>query len=150
MLSAARGVLETSFGDLSGVADAPPALLRDSASVAGKIDEERRRVAFAYGVRDLPAAPTDDDPAPPLDPGDPRLHDALCCSLVPLVSAGALAGIPTRTASALVDLGSVLAKLDYTRHGRSLPSLGLDRFSPDDIRRALDGGDASLLEQALA
>ena len=54
-----------------------------------------------------------------------------------------LAGIPTRTAAALVDLGSVQRNLDYTGHGRTLPSLGLDRFSPDDIRRALDGGDAA-------
>ena len=82
--------------------------------------------------------------------GDQRVHDALCCSLVPLVSAGALAGIATRTAAAIVDLGSVLGKLDYARHGRTLPGLGLDRLRPDDIRRALDGGDAALLEQALA
>jgi hypothetical protein len=103
-------------------------------------------------VRELAPAPDPhgDDSASPLDPGDARVHDALCCSLVPLVSAGALAGIPTRTAAALVDLGSVQRNLDYAGHGRTLPSLGLDRFSPDDIRRALDGGDASALERALA
>ncbi len=150
MLSPARGVLETSFRDASGILDVPPALLRDSGSVARGIDDERRRVAFAFGVRDLPPAVAEEDAAPALGVGDPRVHDALCCSLVPLVSAGALAGIPTRTASAMVDLGSALAGLDYSRHGRTLPSLGLDRFSPDDIRRALDGGEASLLEQALA
>ncbi len=150
MLSAARGVLETTFSDLSGVIDAPPALLRDATSVVQQIDEERRRVAFAYGVRDLTPAPADGDLPPALGGGDPRVHDALCCSLVPLVSAGALAGIPTRTAAAMVDLGSVLGGLDYARHGRTLPSLGLDRFRPDDIRRALDGGETLLLEQALA
>ncbi len=151
-LTAARGILETTFSDLSGVVDAPPALLRDSASVTRKIDDERRRVAFAYGVRELDPAPvrSRDDSTPPLDPGDARVHDALCCSLVALVSAGTVAGIPTRTAAALVDLGSVQRNLDYTGHGRTLPSLGLDRFGPDDIRRALDGGDAGLLEQALA
>jgi opine dehydrogenase len=151
MLMPARGVLETSFSDLSGIVDAPPALLRESASVTRKIDDERRRVAFAYGVRDLPPAPTTDEDLPPaLSADDPRVHDALCCSLVPLVSAGAQAGIPTRASAALVDLGSVQRKLDYTRHGRSMASIGLDRLSPDDVRRALDGGDASLLEQALA
>ncbi len=150
MLTAARGVLETSFSDLSGVIDAPPALLREPASVARQIDDERRRVAFAYGVRDLPAAPPADDPPAALERSDARIHDALCCSLVPLVSAGALAGIPTRTAAAMVDLGSVLRKLDYAGHGRTLPGLGLDRFRPEDIRRALDGGDAALLEQALS
>jgi hypothetical protein len=31
-----------------------------------------------------------------------------------------------------------------------MAGIGLDRFSPDEIRRALDGGDASLLEEALA
>lgn len=101
-------------------------------------------------MRDLPPVPADEELPPALGGGDPRLHDALCCSLVPLVSAGAVAGIPTRTAAAMVDLGSVLRNLDYWRHGRTLASLGLDRFSPDDIRRALDGGDAALLEQALA
>ncbi len=151
-LTPAGGVLETTFSDLSGILDVPPALLRESASVTRKLDDERRRVAFVYGVRELEPAPgrSGDDSTPPLDPDDSRVHDALCCSLVPLVSAGALAGIPTRTAAALVDLGSVQRKLDYTGHGRTLASLGLDRFSPDDIRRALDGGDAPLLEQALA
>jgi hypothetical protein len=149
MLRPARGVLETTFSDLSGVIDAPPALLRESASVAKEIDDERRRVAFAYGVRELASAPKV-DVSHDLLVGDPRIHDALCCSLVPLVSAGALAGVPTRTAAAMVDLGSVLGNVDYLRHGRTLASLGLDRFSPDDVRRALDGGEASLLEQALA
>jgi hypothetical protein len=50
----------------------------------------------------------------------------------------------------MVDLGSVLGGVDYARHGRTLGSLGLDHLIPDEIRRALDGGDASLLEEALA
>jgi opine dehydrogenase len=147
MLMSAGGVLETSFSDISGIVDGPAAFLRESGSVTRKIDDERRRVAFAYGVRDLPPAPPNDEA---LSADDPRVHDALCCSLVPLVSAGAQAGIPTRASAALVDLGSVQRKLDYARHGRSMASIGLDRLSPDDVRRALDGGDASLLEQALA
>lgn len=150
MLRAARGVLETTFSDLSGITDVPLALLRESASVARQIDDERRRVAFAFGVRDLPPAPPDEDPEAALNVGDSRIHDALCCSLVPLVSAGVLAGIPTRTAAAIVDLGSVLGGLDYARHGRTLPGLGLDHLGPDEIRRALDGSEASLLEQARA
>lgn len=150
MLTAARGVLETTFSDLSGAIDAPRALLRDPEPVVRQIDEERRRVAFAYGVRELTPAPPDQELPPAPASGDQRVHDALCCSLVPLVSAGELAGVATRTAAAMVDLSSVLGKLDYARHGRTLPSLGLDRLRPDDIRRALDGGDAALLEQALA
>jgi opine dehydrogenase len=149
MLTPARGVLETSFCDLSGVLDVAPSLLRQGAPVMRRIDEERRRVAFAYGVRDLEPAPTEDD-RPALESSDPGLHDALCCSLVALVSAAARADIPAPTAAALVAVGSVLRGLDYTGHGRTLSSLGLDRFSPDDIRRALDGGDAALLERALA
>jgi opine dehydrogenase len=150
MLRPARGVLETSFADLSGVIDAPRALVRDSSPVSRRIDDERRRVAFAYGVRDLAPASAESHTLPALEAGDPRVHDALCCSLVPLVSAGALAGVPTRTAAAMVDLGSAVGNVDCARHGRTLASLGLDHFSPDDIRRALDGGDASLLERALA
>lgn len=150
MVIPARGVLDTTFSDLSGVLDAPPALLREPAAVVRKVDEERRRVAFAYGVRDLAPLPHSDDPPPPLPVGDPRVHDALCCSLVPLVSAGEVAGLPTRAAAALVDLGSALSGLDYLRHGRTLASLGLDRFEPEEIRRALDGRDGSLLEEALA
>jgi len=150
MLSPARGVLETSFSDLSGVLDVAPALLRDAAAMISQIDEERRRVAFAYGVRELPPAPPAAERPPALERTDPRVHDALCCSLVALVSAGELAGIRTRAAAAMVDLGSVAGKLDYARHGRTLASLGLDRFRPEEIRRALEGGDAPLLEEALA
>jgi opine dehydrogenase len=150
MLRPARGVLETTFSDVSGITDAPRALLREPSSVAAKIDDERRRVAFAYGVRDLEPATDDGDTPSTLQIGDPRVDDALSCSLVPLVSAGALAGIATRAAAALVDLGSVLGNLDYRRHGRTLASLGLEDFTPDDIRRALDAGEPSLLQQALA
>ena len=42
-------------------------------------------------------APAEEDLPSALDIADPRVHDALCCSLVPLVSAGALAGVPART-----------------------------------------------------
>jgi opine dehydrogenase len=151
MLTPAGGVLETTFSDLSGPIEAPAALLREPGSVMRRIDEERRRIAFAYGVRDLAPIPADDAlPAAWQDPDDMRVHDALCCSLVPLVSAGALAGIPARTAAAVVDLASVLKGLDYAGHGRTVASLGLDRFTPDEVRRALDGGDPALLEQALA
>lgn len=58
--------------------------------------------------------------------------------------------MPAPTAAALIELGSALRGLDYTRHGRTLSELGLHRFSPNDIRRALDGGEASLLQRALA
>ena len=67
MLTPARGVLETTFADLSGVIDAPRALVRDPESVVREIDDERRRVAFAYGVRELPPAPPDEELPPALE-----------------------------------------------------------------------------------
>jgi hypothetical protein len=71
-------------------------------------------------------------------------------SLVPLLSAARLAGVPVPATEALVGLASVLADLDYARHGRTLASLGLEALGPEGIRRALDGGDAGLMAEVMA
>ncbi|MGD9736278.1 MAG: NAD/NADP octopine/nopaline dehydrogenase family protein [Solirubrobacterales bacterium] len=157
----------------------PEATVRDrlpqavTATALRRLDAERAAIAFAYGVRDLDAAwerlarsygcggqgidevldeieAYGELPAPGPPGEDQRTHDLVASSLVPLVSAAQLAGVHAPTASALVDVASTLAGLDYMRYGRTLPSLGLDRLGTDGIRRALDGSDASLLAEVLA
>lgn len=191
MLRDATGVLETTFSDPSALINLPPAILGSAAvsdqapslrdrlpgqltkTVVRRLDAERVRIAFAFGVRglrpvqdwladtyDLDGEDLDDvldrmaayDAMPAGGPPslDQRTHDLVATSLVPLASAAELAGIPAPATRALVDLASVLGGVDYMRHGRTLASLGLDRMSADSIRRALDGSDPSLLAEALA
>jgi opine dehydrogenase len=144
-----------------------------TATALRRLDAERRAVAFAYGVRDLQSAEERlahsygcggsgidavldeieayaELPAPGPPRRDHRTHDLVATSLVPLCSAARLAGVDAPTASALVEVASTLAGLDYMRYGRTLESLGLDRLGADGIRRALDGSDAGLMAQVLA
>lgn len=183
----AQGVLQTSFANMAGLVVAAPALLAASApgtatlrerltpalvdSILVRLDHERRRTAFALGVRDLPTfaewletrfGTVERDTVNALDevsalselqcpaPGDAEVRDAVATGLVPVASAGKLAGVPTPTTSGLVALASALHGFDHERHGRSMGALGLDRLRPDEIRRALDGADTTLAQEVLA
>jgi opine dehydrogenase len=188
MLTTADGVLTTSFGDHGGVLHVPPIVLspgivespraaapalyvdaitpRMADIVMGRLDHERREVAFAYGVRDLPSVR---DWLTATYGGDggtlyevlqsleayeqlelatgnaalAQLREATTASLVPVSSAGQVAGVATPATDALIDLASLITQADLRRHGRTLESLGLDGFTPDDVRRHLtDAGVA--------
>jgi hypothetical protein len=81
--------------------------------------------------------------------GDSAVRDAVSAGLVPIVSAGEAAGVPTPTTAALVALASALHGFDHTRHGRTFAGLGLNQMRPDEIRRALDGADTALVQEVL-
>lgn len=186
-LQPASGVLHTSFANMAGLLVAVPALLSASApgtatirerlpvllvdTLIAKVDAERRRTAFAYGVRELASfhqwleisfGTTEKDTVNALDEvsafsaipapaaGDDAVRDAVATFLVPLASAGLVAGVPTPATSSLVALASTLHGFDHARYGRTMASLGLDRLRPDEIRRALDNADNTLAQEVLA
>jgi opine dehydrogenase len=53
--------------------------------------------------------------------------------LVPLVSFGRLAGVPTPLMDAIITLASAVNECDYRQSGRSVESLGLSGKSPNEI-----------------
>jgi opine dehydrogenase len=63
------------------------------------------------------------------------LFEDLSTGLVPLSCLGGALGVPTPTMQAVVTLGSILLERDFWREGRSLEKLGLDKKSPEEIRR---------------
>lgn len=179
----ADGPLDTAFAGLTGVLAVAPVLTNVAAVDSGgeegvllkelispalassllrKLDEERREVAFRFGVRDLPSAASwlrrtygegDEGQADDLlqtirdlelfdelrlrADGGPRVIDDVPHSLVPLASAGRRAGVPTPATDTMISLASTLAGTDFGREGRSLESLGLAAHDPGELRRAI-------------
>lgn len=113
---------------------------------------ERRVVASHFGVRDLPAtqdwieevaggdAPVDTRPVPDLDSADAIIRRGTLGSLVPLASAGRLAGVPTPSTSALIQTVSALLDVDLASAGRTLEGIGFGGADPDAVRRAVGVG----------
>jgi len=186
-LEPAGGVLHTSFANMAGLLVATPALMSASApgaatlrerlpaglvdSLIGEVDAERRRTAFAFGVRQLASfsqwlevafGATEKDTVNALDQvtafsripaptvGESGVRDAVATCLVPIASAGAVASVPTPATSSLIALASALDGFDHARHGRTMAALGLESMRPDEIRRALDGADKGLAQEVLA
>ncbi|UMG94098.1 NAD/NADP octopine/nopaline dehydrogenase family protein [Nocardioides sp. TF02-7] len=180
------GPLDTAFGTVTGVLAVAPVLTNVAVvnggtgtgvllkelvpqaladSLLHQLDEERREVAFRYGVRDLPSAagwlrrayggqPADEveddgDLAAALRDlevfdelrigtgGGPRVIDDVPHSLVPLASAGREAGVPTPATDTMVALASSFAGTDFGREGRSLQTLGLAGHDPGELRRVI-------------
>ncbi len=187
MLREASGVLETTFANMAGLLVAAPALLAAAApgsaslherlpatvvdTVIARLDDERRRVASAFGVRGLPPlaewleamfGTTAQDTVMALDEvtayrsvscpaaDSTAVHDAVATGLVPMASAGAVADIPTPATATLVGLASALSGLDHVRHGRTMATVGLDGMRTDQIRRALDGPDGTFAREVVA
>ena len=175
-----ESVLHSGFAELTGVVNVAPLLLNVGAAVADgatwaplmtptvadvieTLDRERRAVAFAFGVRDLPTAAAqlaaayglasppaafhdawhaiaafDDLPVPPF--GLRRLlADDIACSLVPLASAGLVAGVPTPVADSLISIGGHVVGQDLVSLGRSIASLGLAGQPVEALRARLRG-----------
>jgi opine dehydrogenase len=63
------------------------------------------------------------------------LFEDIPTGLVPLACLGSAVGVPTPTIQAVVTLGSALLGRDFWREGRTLEKLGLERKSPEEIRR---------------
>ncbi len=66
--------------------------------------------------------------------------DDIPSGLVPLASLGQLAGIPTPTSRAIIDLGSILLGRDYWTEGRTVKRLGLEGMTIEEIREFVRTG----------
>ena len=116
----------------------------------GVLAEERRSVARAFGVRDLPqtepwiaqfaGAERGEGARPVPDPDTARalMRDAVIGSLPPLASAAALAGVDVPQTRALMALTGALLDADIAAAGRRLETMGITAADPDTARRAMD------------
>ncbi|MFK7836191.1 MAG: hypothetical protein AB8B60_08215 [Sulfitobacter sp.] len=121
----------------------------DQRRIIALLAAERRAVALAYGVRNLPQ--TDDwiatfagaergsaaRPVPDTDTARMMMRDGVIGSLAPLASAAQSAGVPVPQTQALMALVSGVLDADVAAAGRGLHTMGLSG-SADDIRRAMD------------
>ncbi len=118
--------------------------------VIAALAQERRAVASRFGVRDLP----DDQgwidtyagadvgpmsrPVPDIGHAVAYVRCAVVGSLVPLMSAAALAGVAVPATGAMVTLASAALGGDLANAGRRLDGIGVTAQSIDDARRAMD------------
>ncbi len=112
--------------------------------------EERRTVALAYGIRDLPDLDTwitchagaergsGARPVPEPDGAKRLLRDGVIGSLVPLVSAAVLTGIDVPVTRSMITLASAVLGADVAAAGRRLDTIGIDATDADSARKAMD------------
>lgn len=118
--------------------------------IIARLAAERRAVAKAFGVRNLPedavwilrhagadrgegARPV---PEPDAVPG--LLRDGVIGSLVPLVSAAEITGTPVPMTQAMITLASTVLSADVAASGRKLNTIGIEASHIDTARRAMD------------
>ncbi len=112
--------------------------------------DERRAVAQAFGVRDLPE--TEDWIAtfagqsrgegarqvPDRDTARSLMRDGVIGSLVPLMSAAELAGVSVPHTQALISLTGAILNADVAAAGRRLDTMGITAANADMARHAMD------------
>lgn len=179
-LSPAPSTLASGFADGSGLVEAPALLLGGAAMAAGgpaipmggapleenesfrnligddqlriieQMADERRKVAFRFGVRDLPS--TDDwlathagavkgdgrRPVPTHAEAKKILRDAAIGSLEPLVSAARVAGCEVPVTKSMLQMISAALGADLAPAGRRLENVGVTANDLDDARKAMD------------
>ena len=60
--------------------------------------------------------------------------------LVPYTSFAELANVPTPTMDALITIASVINQVDYLQTGRTVESLGLSGYTPQDLIKYVNNG----------
>lgn len=112
--------------------------------------DERRAVASAFGVRELPDTPTwiagyaGSDKGPSARPVPDResaralLRDGVIGSFAPLASAAVLAGVDVPQTQALMAMTGALLDADVAAAGRRLETMGINAANADAARRAFD------------
>lgn len=122
----------------------------DQMAVIHGLADERRRIAAVFGVRNLPQ--TEDwvstfagaergagaRPIPDQQAARGLMRDGVLSSLVPLVSAGELAGIPTPLTSSLIAMSDRILGADVAAAGRRLETIGVSAGDVDQARRIFD------------
>ena len=114
------------------------------------LGEERRSVARAFGVRNLPECPAWLATHAGLLKGDARraipdqaqakalLRDGVIGSLVPLISAAAIAGVPVPVTESMITLASGVLGADVAAAGRRLDTIGIRTQDIETARQAMD------------
>jgi hypothetical protein len=122
----------------------------DQRSVIAEMAAERRAVAAAFGVRDLPE--TEDwiatfagaargpgaRPLPDRDAARGLMRDGVIASLAPLASAAALAGVAAPMTQSVIRLSEGILGADLAAAGRQLDTIGITAETVDSARRAFD------------
>ncbi len=121
-----------------------------SRSVVSLILQERREVAKRYGIRNLPdneiwinahcgtEMGSGSRPIPSAQDSLALLRDAVTGSLIPLQSAGRLAGVATPATDSLVTLAGALLGRDIAVAGRRLEAMGVTADDRDEARRIME------------
>lgn len=111
---------------------------------------ERRRIAAAFGVRNLPETTqwistfagaergSGTRPIPDQQTSRGLMRDGVLGSLVPLVSAGELAGIPCPLTNSLIAMSDRILGADVAAAGRRLETIGVSAGDVDHARRIFD------------
>ncbi|KIC42542.1 hypothetical protein RA27_04055 [Ruegeria sp. ANG-R] len=175
-----ESVLASGFNDLSAAVEIPALILGGAAMGAGGPDvpmggvpleanqtfasligadqnevihglaDERRRVAAAFGVRNLPEAEewistfagaergSGARPIPDQQSSRGLMRDGVLGSLVPLVSAAELAGIPSPLTTSLIAMSDRILGADVAAAGRRLETIGVSAGDVDQARRIFD------------
>lgn len=115
---------------------------------------ERRAVAGHFGVRDLPStqawiqsvaggdAPSDTRRVPGPAGAEAAVREGVLGSLVPLISAARLAGVPVPTTQSVVQTAAAALGADLASAGRTLEGIGFARAGTEAVRRAVGVGGA--------
>lgn len=119
-------------------------------SIINRLAEERRAVAHAFGVRDLPDTDTWITAHAGASRGDgarsrpdvAESRDLLRCgvigSLVPLISAAELAGIDVPVTQSMVTLAGAVLGTDAAAAGRRLDQIGIRKTKAAEARHAIN------------
>ncbi|MCA0927908.1 NAD/NADP octopine/nopaline dehydrogenase family protein [Ruegeria profundi] len=122
----------------------------DQKEVIRGLADERRRIAAAFGVRKLPDTEhwvsvfagsergSGARPIPDQQGSRSMMRDGVLGSLVPLVSAGELAGIPSPLTSSLITMSDRILGADIAAAGRRLETIGISAGDVDQARRIFD------------
>lgn len=123
-------------------------------TLIGNLAAERRAVAAHFGVRDLPSteawiqsvvggdAPSDTRRVPAPGAAEAAVREGVLGSLVPLMSAARLAGVPVPTTQSVVQTAAAALGADLASAGRTLEGIGFVGAGPDAVRRAVGVGGA--------
>ena len=68
------------------------------------------------------------------------VHEDVGYGLVPIAALGKLAGVPTPTIDALVQMASLAVGVDYRRDGLTLEKLGIAGKSPAELLKFVEDG----------
>jgi opine dehydrogenase len=68
------------------------------------------------------------------------VHEDIGYGLVPIAALGRMAGVPTPTIDALIQLAGVSLGIDYRRHGLTLDKLGLEGKSVPEVMALIENG----------